>query len=95
MDFKVKGREFYWNRIFSFEAKPKIIGYLSKDGNGRCTSDISQIKYYIPLNEEKVHLDLNSGYDKVIEKNVMPSNNIDELLHWVKSHQKQVTRFVF
>ena len=89
MDFQVKKSGL--SGSFYLEEKPKIVGYI----NGKCSFDLLQLKYHIPPVEEKVHLNLNAGYDKVIEKKVTPPNNIDDLLYWVQLHPEQVTRFGF
>ncbi|XP_033211036.1 uncharacterized protein LOC117169052 isoform X2 [Belonocnema kinseyi] len=91
MEFQVKKKS--WCGSFCLKGNPKIVGYLSMDKNGKCSEDLSQLKYYIPHNEtDDVYFYLNDGYHKAIKKRVIPPNNIDDLLHWVQMHNKLVKR---
>ena len=92
MNFPISGINWRSNPS-GIEGHPKIVGYMSRDTNGKCTYDLSKLKYdtdYTSYEEKQVEFDLKDGYNNFIKKNVAPSNNIDELLRWVNLHSKQL-----
>lgn len=88
MNFLIQNYENY--KFPSFN-KPETIGYFSLIGQQReYSQDLSQLKYYNGLPNEKVRFDLNRGIDRVIRKPLDLDEKLNHLLTWIIQNHSRI-----
>lgn len=87
------------NSVFSSTKKPsvivpQIIGYYSMDSGRNYKPDLSQIKYFVPPDDDKVHFNLNNCFDQFIDRSptLDADEKIEHLLRFIETHLKDLTK---
>ncbi|XP_015111817.1 decapping and exoribonuclease protein [Diachasma alloeum] len=77
------------NTLFNFKVA-KIVGYWSLDGSRNFHHNSSQLRYWIPFNEEIVKFDLNDGFALMQRRpDSLDDEKLENILRWIEgNHQK-------